>query len=449
MVTAYLVAAAVLTASLAAIRFRRPSVAVPVAIMVVAAVAWLVLRSLRDPDDTAPSTVLALNIAAVQLCAALFYLTCRRLVDGRWRVPPAAWAVATVMLVGCSVAMWPPAGISEARDYTRSPIYIVHLAYCFGLLVAAVVLLNRRQHDPSRHVREFVRGAQASAIALLTLQVTLPTIAPFATVPIGLFSIWATRRVRDWSRTASRADRLLDSLGVFIFVVDAHGRLLEWNGPAASLMTMKGTPAERGMDIAADLQLTRPFTDGATVALPVDRGILRTTMTVHRVDPLAREHEVALMFRPVQTTFERSSFPAVSGTLEGYDPATQTLNRRAALDLVRSAGATGQRIVRIDVAGDPGRADDVMFLVARRIDARAMSMGWPDLRWARLDTWVLITLVEDEARIDSVPFSTKLEDLDVTVAVSIHDPGPAEDADAFFRRVTRNSVPVDRADEGT
>lgn len=448
MVTAYLIAAAVLVASLAMIRFRRPSVAVPVLAMVLAAIAWLVLRSLRDPGNE-PSTVLALNIAAVQLCAALFYLTCRRLVDGRWRVPPAAWFVAAVMLVGCTVAMWPPVGITEARDYTRSPIYIVHLAYCFGLLVAAVVLLNRRQHDPSRHVREFVRGAQASAIALLTLQVTLPTVAPFATVPIGLFSVWATRQVREWSRTASRADRLLDSLGVFIFVVDGHGRLLEWNGPAASLMTMKGTPAERGLDIAAELELTRPFVDGTTVVLPMEHGILRTTMSVHRVDPLAREHEVVLMLRPVQTTFERSSFPAVSGNLEGYDPSTQTLNRRAALDLVRSAGASGQRIVRIDVTGDPARADDVMFLVARRIDARATSMGWTGLRWARLDTWVLITRVEDEMRVDSLPFSSRLDDLGVTLSVSIHDPRPDESTEAFVTRVTRAHLPSDRVNDGS
>src|SRR5690606_8571135 len=98
----------------------------------------------------------------------------------------------------------------------------------------------------------------------------------------------------------------------------------------------------------------------------------------------------------VRSSVESSSFPTISGALKGHDPATQTLGRKAALEQLRIAVQENRRILRLDITPrTPRRADEVMFLMARRMEARAAERGWPDAEWARLDTWTFVTPMLD------------------------------------------------------
>ena len=213
--------------------------------------------------------------------------------------------------------MLPVFGITTGDTYYTSWAFVVHLIYCFTLLGLGGFTLMTRQHDPSKHVRHYIAGTEICLVILLALQMTLPDLAPLATVPMGLLAVWTTGHIPEWSRSSARADRLVDSIGVFILVVDSNGELLDWNGPAASLLALSGVTAEQGLDIHKTLGVKPPFHDNTVVELPASGGLLRTTMTVHRVDPTSLEHDLVLMLRPLNSSMDSSSFPQVSGALAG------------------------------------------------------------------------------------------------------------------------------------
>lgn len=445
MTAAYLVTTAVLLLSVLAVRHHRPSVSVPVVIMVLAAAGWTFVRALRGPDDPEPSVVVAVNVVFVQICVVAFYVITRRLVHGRWNPSAWVWVAAVAFATASFVGMLPQVAITDGDLYYASPVYVVHLGYTFAFLGGGVLTISTRRNDPSPHVRRVVRAVEVAAVLVVTFQVLLPALTPLAVSAVAVVMVWTTGHVGAWSRSASRADRLLDSIGVFIFVVDRAGRLQDWNGPAASLLRLTGGTADQGLDLSAALSMQPAFIDGSTVTLPIQGGELRTSLTVHTVDPLSRASDLVLMFRPVRSSVESSSFPTVSGALKGHDPATQTLGRKAALEQLRAAAEVGRRMLRLDIVPrTPQRADEVMFLMARRMEARAAESGWPDVEWARLDTWTFVTPIIDP-NFEGIPAHVEIEDMGLDMEISFFDPIPGESANDFVRRVSvdeydRNSV---------
>ncbi|MTB89522.1 hypothetical protein H9L21_14915 [Aeromicrobium senzhongii] len=445
MTTVYLVTSALMVLTIAAVRHHRSSVSVPVTIMLLAIAGWNLVRADRGPIDPTPSIAVAINVVFVQITAAAFYVATRRLVQGRWHMPRWFWAVAIAFGTASFVGMLPSVGLTTGDAYYASPVYVMHLAYSFALFGGGVLTLNSRQHDPSPHVRHVVMAVQVGTLSVLTAQVLFPGFTPLAVATMAMVMAWTTGHVAAWSRSASRAGRLLDSIGVFIFVIDRAGRLQDWNGPAASLLRLTGHTAEQGLHVSSALAMSVPFLDESTVTLPIEGGELRTAVTVHPVDPLARGSDRVVMLRPVRSTVESSSFPAVSGALKGHDPATQTLGRKAALEMLRIAAVEGRQMLRIDVVPrTPRRADDVMFLVARRMEARATERGWLDVPWARLDTWTLIAPMLDPT-FEGVPARIPLDDLGLDMLVSFHRPAAAEPPEAFVRRMTEEGLNRDSA----
>jgi len=445
MTAAYLVTTAVLLSSVLAVRHLRPAVSGPVVVLVLAVAAWNLLRALRGPDDPTPSVLVAINVVVVQIAAVAFFVTARRLVHGRWRVPAWMWIVAVNFAVLTFAGMVPAVGITDGEHYYDSPVYVVHLAYTFALLGAGVLTLSTRQDDPSRHVRRVVVATEITAVFIVTFQVLLPALTPLAIAVVCLVLVWTTGHVAAWSRSASRADRLMNSIGVFIFVIDRAGMLQDWNGPAASLLRLMGRTASHGMDLTSVLAMPQRFVDGSTVTLTIQGGELRTAMSVHPVDPLALGGDLVLMLRPVRSSLEGSSFPAVSGALKGHDPATQTLGRKAALEVLRSAAAAGTTVVRLAVTPrHEQRSDDAMFLIARRMEARAAEHGYHGVEWARLDTWTFVTAMIDPD-FEGVPSLVSIDDLDADMEVTFHEPQVGESAAAFIRRVSDDAYGSDTA----
>lgn len=435
MTVAYVCVAALLVLSVAAVRHGRPAISVPAVITVLATAGWNLTRAVRGPEDHGPSLIAAISILTVEMAAVSFFVLCRRLVLGRWRGPAWMWIAMVWFSTATFVGMLPAMGIiAEGQDYRESPVFLAHLVYSFGFLGAAVLTLNMRQHDQSRHVRRFIIAAETAALLTVTFQVVEPSLTSIIVAVIALLAVWTTAHPGEWSRSASRADRLLDSIGVFIFVVDCDGRLRDWNGPAASLLELTGTPPKRGLNLSKTLGIAPTFVDGLAIRLEIQHGTLRTALSVHQVDPLARNGDLVLMFRPVRSSVESSSFPVVSGELQGHDPATQTLGRKAAVELLQRSAEDGTPVLRLEVTSRADRRpDEVMFLLARRIEARSVEEGWPEMALARLDTWTFVGPLLDPDRI--IGRRARYDDLGLDVNLSVHRRLPSESAAAFTRRV--------------
>jgi len=435
MTVAYLCVSALLVLAIATVRHQRPAISVPAVILLLSTAGWNLTRVLRGPDDSDPSTLAALSILSVEVSSVAFFVMCRRLVHGRWRVPAWMWIAMVWFTTLVFVGMLPAVGITTGGVYDESPVFVAHLAYSFGFLGGGILVLSVRQHDQSRHVRRFVAATEASALLLVTFQVVLPALTSLAAAVIALLAAWTTRHAGAWSRSASRADRLLDTIGVFIFVVDRKGVLQDWNGPAASLLELNGTQARRGLDLARTLRLP-PFIDGATVDVEIEHGTLRMALSVHEVDPLRLNSDQVLMFRPTRSSVESSSFPTVSGSLKGHDPATQTLGRKAALELLEQAVEAGTPILRfVALPRSDRRPDDLMFLLARRLESRAHEEGWEDeYELARLDTWTFVGPLFEPDR--AVEGHARYDDLGIEIDLTVLRPGPHETLAEFTRRVS-------------
>ncbi|GAA3539090.1 hypothetical protein AFL01nite_29680 [Aeromicrobium flavum] len=441
----YVVTAVLVLLSVPLIRHHRSAVSVPVTIMVLSVAGWNLARAVRGPEDTEPSLIVAVNVLLCQICAASFYVAARRLVHGRWNPPVWVWLVPVTVGAATFLGMLPRFGITDTDPYYGSPVFVAHLAYTFALLGAGVLTLSTRQHDSSRHVRRAVVAIQGGAVLVLTFQALLPELTSLAVAVVALVMVWSTNYVKAWSRSASRADRLLDSIGVFIFVVDRQGMLQDWNGPAASLLRLTGHTAAHGLDLNDALGMPVPFVDESSVTLRIQGGELRTAVSVHAVDPLSLDSDRVLMFRPVRSSVESSSFPTVSGALKGHDPATQTLGRKAALEQLRTAAVEGKQVLRVDVVPRTARrADEAMFLMARRMEARSEEFGYSNMPWARLDTWTLILVLVDPTY-EGVPSRVPIDDVGVELVVSYLRPAAAESPEAFVQRVSAQHYDRDSA----
>lgn len=441
---AYLAAAVLAAASTLGVRFRRPGLAALTLGLAAAVCAWNLWRFLVDLDDTVPGLANAILLVLAEIAGLLVFLIAARLVLPRWRMP--SYLIAALVGFPVVVLVLASAGVGLAPDNFRSGVlYAVHLAYGFANLVACVSLFTQRQNDPSRHVRVAVRLVQVDAVVILILVSTVPVVTSIVSVPFVLIAVWISRNANEWDRSATPADRLLDTIGVFVFVSNDEGELVDWNGPGAALLRLRGHDAERGLHLADALGLAS-LRDRRIADLEIAGGTLRTELTVHPVDPLARDRDYVLMFRPTGSSLTSSPFPTVSGELEGHDPSTQTLGRRAAADHVRAAAVDGDRVLRVDVHGRRNtRPDDLMFLVARRLEARSSELGWPDLEWARLNARAFVAVVRDNPPDAAIPMRVDVDDLGISISVTPFEPRGQEDPDAFLGRVTANPRPRDVA----
>jgi hypothetical protein len=151
------------------------------------------------------------------------------------------------------------------------------------------------------------------------------------------------------------------------------------------------------------------------------------------------------MFRPVRSSVESSSFPVVSGALTGHDPATQTLGRKAALEQLRIAAAEGRQVLHVQVVPRTARRpDEVMFFMARRMEARAAEFGYSNMPWARLDTWTLILALEDPT-FEGVPARVSVDDFGVDLVESYFSASAGESPEAFAQRVAAGTYHRDWA----
>src|SRR5690606_3945834 len=98
----------------------------------------------------------------------------------------------------------------------------------------------------------------------------------------ALFAVWVARHPDDWTTSRARADSLLNSIGVFLFVFDDEGRLRDWNGTADRLVQLI-TGRRPGRDLTSRdiLGGSLDFPDGQRIDLALQGGHMRTVAHVH------------------------------------------------------------------------------------------------------------------------------------------------------------------------
>jgi len=378
-------------------------------------------------------------LAAAAISAASALVAAHRLVRGRWQIPrllTAVFIIEPAVIALVRVFVYPELPSAEFR--TTWP-FILHAAYCFGLLLGVILTLNARQRDPERRVRIFVLISQVLVIAIIALEVAANEQSHLVVVLASLFAAWVARHPDDWATSTARADSLLNSIGVFLFVFDREGLLEDWNGPAGQLIELiTDNRPSHGMTAQEIIGRTLPFEDGLQINLQMRGGRMSTSAHIHTVDPASRAERRSwvVMLRPIRSTVDRASFPSVSGELAGHDPATQTLGRRAIIENLRTAVGTHGAVVRVDVipSQSDAREDEVMFVVARRLE-----LMFPDAVWGRWARWTFVAVfAPDDAwpakRTIDIETQTALglaASVTTTVCAAVED----EDPDRFLQRV--------------
>lgn len=395
-----------------ALQFRRRTpAALPTAVLCVSAALWALSSAwwASEPEDP---RVVAMMLFAASLAAVSAFVVVSTLVSSTWRMP--WWLIISMVVemafttVGSLTRLW----LSEGESFRTGPVFIIHSAYCFGLMLAAILTLHTRRSDHAWHIRMYVIVIPAVMGILIALQVGASGGMHYVVAAGAIVTVWTLHHHHEWNAMPSDRAALVDDIGAFLFVFDREGRLLDWNGPAGALLSVAdGCERVVGAKASDLFHAEIPFADGARIEFSIDGGILVTTGHVHRVEPSPRSsgHRWVVMLRTLTSQVQPESWPIFAGDLEGHDPATQTLSRAAMLNLLRRVGAAGGRAVRLDV--DPGRAasdpDEVMYVVARRIEARH-----PDLKLGRVDTLSIAVTSEDPQELRA--FVDGLEDDDRT-----------------------------------
>ncbi len=439
MIGANLAAASIALVAACLLPLRSSASARPIALLCLAAAFWSIGAAWNISAPGANPTANACILASASSAAAAAFVAARRLVSGRWSIPvPVTIAFFTepMVIVFIRLVLHPELSSDEFRG---TWFFMAHAAYCFGLLLGVILTLNIRQRHPERRVRIFVLVSQVLVISIIALEFAASEQTQFVVVLSALFAVWVARHPDDWSNSRARADSLLNSIGVFLFVFDHLGRLKDWNGNADRLIELiTGQRPHRELSAAEILGRPLPFEDGEPIDLNLLGGRMRTSAHIHKVDPTSRSGRTdwVVMLRPVRSSVSQASFPGVSGDLAGHDPATQTLNHRGTIDLLRSAAKAGDAAVRVDVIpSDPrAREDETMFVVARRLETM-----FPDVRWGRLATWAFVGVFRrDEAesakRLLDEEAQTALG-LAASVTTTVHAAGSTTDPVSFVQRV--------------
>ncbi|WP_286928894.1 MULTISPECIES: hypothetical protein [Aeromicrobium] len=450
MIGANLAAASVaLVAACFLLSVRASAAARPIAILCIAAAFWSVGAAWTYAEPGSNSGANACILAAAASAAAAAFVASQRLVSGRWSIPTLVtimFFVEPMVIVFVRLVVYPELSSAEFR---RTAPFIAHAAYCFALLLSVILTLNVRQRHPRRRVRIFVLTSQVLVIAIIAMEVSASEQTQFVVVLAALFAVWVARHPDDWSNSRARADSLLNSIGVFLFVFDHLGRLKDWNGNADRLIELTGQRPQRDLTATQILGRPLPFEDGQPIDLNLLDGRMRTSAHIHKVDPTSRtsRSDWVVMLRPVRSSVSQSSFPTISGGLAGHDPATQTLNQRETMDLLRAATTSGDAAVRVDVlpADAQAREDETMFVVARRLE-----MMFPNVRWGRLSAWVFVAMFKpdeaDQAKLLIDHEAQTALGLDASVATTICVPTRGEDSERFVLRVQLLHSPYGSSD---
>lgn len=387
-------AIALLAATLVPI--RRAPAGPAILVFCLSTAAWAAASAVAIGSPDLAYLANAMILAAAASAAASAFVATQRLLHPHRRLRPwliALFAVEPTVMVLVRTTVFRDLTSAEFR---ATSVFIVHALYCFGLLLAVIFSLNARQRDGSPRVRVFVVACQLLVIAVIALEVAATEVTQLLVVVGAVLAVVVARHPEDWTTATARGDRLLDSIGVFLFVFDHDGRLEDWNANASSLIELvTGSRPHRDMTAATILGCPVPFEDGRPIDLEARGGQLHTVGQIHTVDPTARAEDRSwvVMLRPVRTNLSEGSFPQVSGALAGHDPATQVLGRRSTTDQLRSAVGDLAAAVRVDVypTNPQARDDEVMFVVARRLE-----LMYPHAQWGRLGTWTFVAVFDPD-----------------------------------------------------
>lgn len=445
MVSANILAGCIALLSALMLPWRRPSNARPALILCLSAAGWCFGAAWRGASDGTQTDCFPLIMGSAGIAASAAFTLSRRLVHGRWRIPVPVMIAFVAEPIMIAAATWRQLGYDQPEDFRVGPAFMIHSLYSFGLLIGVIITLSARQRDANTRVRNFVMAAQITVGAVITLEVAASPHTQFLVAAGAVLVVWAVRHPDDWLTSASRADQLMNSIGVFLLVFDRDGLLKDWNGQASRLLELvTGRAATRGTAASQILGRHVPFPDNQLINLDVRGGSMRVSATIHSVDPTepAAERDWVVMLRPVKSSIGGESFPSLSGALDGYDPATQTYGRRTTLETLRSAIVEDLVAIRISVipADFAVLEDEVMFVVARRLEAIA-----PDVQWGRLEEWSFAAALpaETAARTkETIDLETQMAlGLSAETACQILVPAPGEDAGAFIRRVESAGPP--------
>ncbi|HPU13581.1 MAG TPA: PAS domain-containing protein [Aeromicrobium sp.] len=442
MVEVHAAAAAIALIAMLFVPVRKHPPARSIAGFCFSAAVWSAAAAVAEANpgvNSASTTANTVMLAAASACAACALVSARRLVSGHWRVPLPLLIVMVSEPIAISLVRSQVLAELTSAQFRQTWWFIAHAAYCFALLVAVSLTVNVRQRDPSRRVRTFVFASQVLVISVIALEFSGSEMANLVVVVGAVFTVWIGRHPEDWATSSARGDSLLNSIGVFLFVFDHDGKLQDWNGNANRLLELiTGDRPSRGMPAESILGRALPFADGQPIDLAMEGGKIRTSAHIHKVDPLSRTENQSwvVMLRPVRSSVDRESFPAVSGELDGHDPSTQTLGRKATIKLLKDAVPVGNVAVRIDISptSAEAREDEVMFVIARRLKSL-----FPDTQWGRLSTWVFVGVFEPAAAVRAKQVidleASAAIGLAVTAESTVCTPRASEPAEAFARRV--------------
>lgn len=450
MIGANLAAASIALVAACLLPLRSSASARPIALLCLAAALWAIGAASSAAAPGANPIGNACILAAASSAAASSFVAARRLV-GQGSVPALVtmgFFVEPMIIVLVRLIVHP--GLSSA-EFRGTWTFMAHAAYCFGLLLGVILTLNVRQRHPERRVRTFVLISQVLVISIIALEVAANEQTHYVVIAAALFAVWVARHPDDWQASRARADSLLNSIGVFLFVFDHLGRLKDWNGNADRLLElMTGQHPNRELTAPQILGRPLPFEDGAPIDLQVLDGRMRTSAHIHKVDPTSRTGRTdwVVMLRPVRSNVSQASFPSISGDLAAHDPGTQTLSHREAVERLRGAAVDGTAAVRVDVLPlDPdAREDETMFVVARRLETM-----FPTAHWGRLTSWSFVAVFEpDEAELAKRLIDDEAQTalgLDASVSTTVCTPSPDEIPGDFIERVEVCSADLEgRAD---
>lgn len=227
---------------------------------------------------------LLLWLPAVGATCGLLWTVARRMTDAAWR--PSRAVVTLLVAEPLVVAAWqvllgPHAVVSVGTTVSFGPLFAVHTAYCFALLLLAVLALARRSNDREGAVRLQAAALQWGAVAALVAEAMRLQLTDVAAV--AALTVFVGAGVRGSARPVvpPSPDRLLDDLGALVLAFDADRRLVEWNRPAELLLALAGREPHVG-DVPADvLGVDLPFADGTVLEVPVAGGPTRLTGFCH------------------------------------------------------------------------------------------------------------------------------------------------------------------------
>lgn len=329
------------------------------------------------------SRALLLWLPAVGATCGLLWTVARRMTDAAWR--PSRPVVALLVVEPLTVAAWqvllgPHAVVSVGTTVSFGPLFAVHTAYCFVLLLLSVLALARRSNDRAGAVRLQAAAIQWGAVAALVaeamrLQLTDVAAVAALAVFVGAGVVGSARPV-----VPPSSERLLDDLGALVLAFDADHRLVEWNRPTELLLALAGRDPEVG-DAAADvLGVGLPFPDGTVLEVPVAGGTTRLTGFCHRLYDDGDGGGWTVVLRrigrrgPEASTVSPAPVRTALRSLPGHDAETGLLTPLGLVEqlgahLGGSAAATEDAPRAVVALVEPGPGD-----VAR--DARALG------RWA-------------------------------------------------------------------